>query len=211
MFAIVLATLGELCSTRHVMQDGLLLGLFAAGAAGSIMHCGPMCGAFVLGQVSERMARLPIARLCEFQRIRGGLLLPYHLGRLSSYAGLGALAGGSGALFRHAGWLRHALTVLLMIAALLFLLHAVGDTLRIDMKLGVDMKLATIPRGWGRLIGRHYLRRDLLHRSGAVGTPAPLLHAAGGVALLDRDAGHRSLYCFDVGGRHHGRPDVARL
>ncbi|HYZ20828.1 MAG TPA: sulfite exporter TauE/SafE family protein [Rhodopila sp.] len=154
MFAIVLATLGELCSTRHVMQDGLLLGLFAAGAAGSIMHCGPMCGAFVLGQVSERMARLPIARLCEFQQIRGGLLLPYHLGRLSSYAGLGALAGGSGALFRHAGWLRHALTVLLMIAALLFLLHAVGDTLRIDMKLGVDMKLATIPRSWGRLIGR---------------------------------------------------------
>ena len=57
------------------------------------MHCVPMCGGFVLGQVADRMARLPAARLCEWQRIGRGALLPYHLGRLTTYAGLGALGG----------------------------------------------------------------------------------------------------------------------
>ncbi len=84
--------LGSLCTRDTALQGGLLLGLFAAGAAGSVVHCGPMCGVFVLGQVSERMARLPSGQLCERQRIGNGLLLPYHLGRLTTYAGLGALA-----------------------------------------------------------------------------------------------------------------------
>ena len=36
-----------------------LPGLLLAGLAGGAMHCGPMCGGFVLGQVSDRLARLP--------------------------------------------------------------------------------------------------------------------------------------------------------
>lgn len=71
-------------------------GLFIAGLAGGPVHCGPMCGGFVLGQVSDRMARLPAARLCEAARLRGALLLPYHAGRITTYALLGALAGGIG-------------------------------------------------------------------------------------------------------------------
>ena len=35
-------------------SGGLLLGLFLAGLAGSTMHCAPMCGGFVLGQVADR-------------------------------------------------------------------------------------------------------------------------------------------------------------
>ena len=35
---------------------GLLVGLLVAGAAGSTMHCVPMCGGFVLGQVADGMA-----------------------------------------------------------------------------------------------------------------------------------------------------------
>ena len=91
----------SLCTRDTALQGGLLFGLFAAGAAGSVVHCGPMCGVFVLGQMSERMARLPPERLCERQRISNGLLLPYHLGRLTTYAGLGALAAGSAAVFGH--------------------------------------------------------------------------------------------------------------
>ena len=75
---------------------GLLPGLLLAGMAGSAMHCVPMCGPFVLGQVADRMARVPAVRLCEFQRIGGGLLLPYHLGRITTYAGLGAVVAAMG-------------------------------------------------------------------------------------------------------------------
>ena len=116
----------SLCTRDTALQGGLLLGLFAAGAAGSVVHCGPMCGVFVLGQVSERMARLPSGRLCERQRISSGLLLPYHLGRLTTYAGLGALAAGSAAVFGHFRWFGDLSAVLLTIAALLFLTQALG-------------------------------------------------------------------------------------
>jgi sulfite exporter TauE/SafE len=139
--------LGGLCTTETTFEGGMLLGLFAAGAAGSIVHCGPMCGVFVLGQMSERMARLPPERMCERQRIGNGLLLPYHLGRLTTYAGLGALAAGSAAVFGRLAWVGSLSAVLLTIAALLFLTHAVG---RVLPAFG---KMDRAPRFWGRLIG----------------------------------------------------------
>ncbi len=132
--------LGALCSSAATLRGGLLLGLFAAGAAGSIVHCGPMCGAFVLGQMSERMARLPPARLCERQRIGNGMLLPYHLGRLTTYAGLGAASATALAQFT---WFTRLSAALLMVAAVLFLTHAIG-------RLG---KSDNTPRVWGRAIG----------------------------------------------------------
>jgi hypothetical protein len=139
--------LGALCTPDTALRGGLLLGLFVAGAAGSVVHCGPMCGVFVLGQMSERMARLPPERLCERQRISNGLLLPYHLGRLTTYAGLGTLAAGSAALFGRVAWFGSLSAVLLVIAAMLFLTHALG---RILPSGGWPDRA---PRFWGRLIG----------------------------------------------------------
>jgi sulfite exporter TauE/SafE len=139
--------LGSLCTHDTALQGGLLLGLFAAGAAGSVVHCGPMCGVFVLGQVSERMAHLPSGRLCERQRIGSGLLLPYHLGRLTTYAGLGALAASSAAVFGHLVWFGGLSAVLLTIAALMFLTQALGRFVP-----AMD-ELTRLPRFWGRLIG----------------------------------------------------------
>jgi uncharacterized protein len=137
--------LGALCTSATALRGSLLLGLFVAGAAGSVVHCGPMCGAFVLGQMSERMARLPPERLCEWQRIGNGMLLPYHLGRLTTYAGLGAVSATALAQFT---WFTHLSAVLLAIAALLFLSHAIG-------RLG---KIDRAPPVWGRLIGTVTLR-----------------------------------------------------
>ncbi len=75
---------------------GLLVSMFLAGLTGSALHCGPMCGPFVLGQVGENLARIPAARLCGLTRLRGALLAPYHAGRLLTYAGLGASAASFG-------------------------------------------------------------------------------------------------------------------
>src|SRR3954468_3521952 len=87
-------------------RGGLLTGLFAAGLAGSLLHCAPMCGGFVLGQVADRMARLPACRMCERRRLSAAALLPYHLGRLTTYGLLGALAAGSAGVLVRAPWLR---------------------------------------------------------------------------------------------------------
>lgn len=101
---------------------GLLLGMFLAGLAGGPLHCGPMCGPFVLGQTADRLARLPAGGMCERARLRAGLLLPYHAGRAITYAGLGGLAGGLAAAPGQ-GWLT---ALLLLLGAMLLLGQALA-------------------------------------------------------------------------------------
>jgi sulfite exporter TauE/SafE len=109
----------EICGALP-LTGGLFLGLFVAGAAGSTMHCLPMCGGFVFGQVADGMAQMPAARFCQWRRITNGALLPYHLGRLTTYAGLGAIAGlGTGRL----PWSGAISAALLLLGAVLFALH----------------------------------------------------------------------------------------
>jgi hypothetical protein len=122
----VLALWGALCRVDVTAQAGWALAgaLFAGGAAGSPLHCVPMCGGFVLGQVADRMARLPAIRLCEWRRVSGAALVPYHLGRLTTYAALGALAGLGGGVLTQLPGLGRLSGMLLLGAAVLFLGHA---------------------------------------------------------------------------------------
>src|SRR3990170_584399 len=107
---------------RRMVQDAALLGaLFAAGLVGGIGHCAGMCGPFVLAQAEARLAAVPAARLGELHRVAGAALLPYHLGRLTTYAGLGgaaALLAGQATELTGPRWLSAAL---LLAAALFFL------------------------------------------------------------------------------------------
>jgi sulfite exporter TauE/SafE len=137
--------LAALCSADVTIRGGLLAGLFLAGAAGGVVHCAPMCGGFVLGQVSDRMARLNSLQMCESARIRNGLLVPYHLGRITTYAALGAVAAGSASVLRGAGWFTAVSAGLLLAAAGLFLYRALGRT-------GGGFDRA--PAWWSRIIGR---------------------------------------------------------
>lgn len=130
-----------LCTSNAAFRGGLLFGLFAAGAAGSVVHCGPMCGAFVLGRVTERMAGTPIKRLCEWQRARNGLLVPYHLGRLTTYAALGAVAA---LMLGSAPWFDIFSALMLTVAAMVFLGQALGHL----MPMGDPMS-----RFLGKIIG----------------------------------------------------------
>lgn len=146
-----LAYLASLCSPGGLGAASgvaLLGGLLLAGLTGSLMHCVPMCGPFVLGQAADRMARIPAAGMCEMHRLRGALLLPYHAGRLTTYMALGAAAGGLGG-----GALpRHAVGVLLVLAACLFLAH--GLRLLWPASARLLPRLDTAPPGWaGRVRG----------------------------------------------------------
>ena len=105
-----------------MVQDAALLGaLFAAGLVGGIGHCAGMCGPFVLAQAEARLAAVPAARLGELHRVAGAALLPYHLGRLTTYAGLGTAAALLAGLATQIPGLRWLSAALLLAAAVFFL------------------------------------------------------------------------------------------
>ena len=82
------------CGHLVAGHGGLLASLFLAGLAVSASHCAGMCGPFVLAQVGTRLAAMPLQRATLLTRLSGMALLPYHLGRATTYTALGAVAGG---------------------------------------------------------------------------------------------------------------------
>ena len=106
--------------------------MLLAGLAGSLIHCTGMCGPFVLGQVIADTDRPAGAAYGEWHRLAGAALAPYHLGRLTTYVLLGAIAGEATGLFASTaafGWLSGTL---LVAAALLLITQALGVSLGID-------------------------------------------------------------------------------
>ena len=119
----LLTLLYDLCGPDQAARGlWVIPSMLLAGLAGSVVHCVGMCGPFVLGQAADGMARLPAGRMCEAARLRSGLLLPYHAGRIATYAALGAAVGALGSLalpaFLPAG--------LLALAGVLFLVLGLG-------------------------------------------------------------------------------------
>ncbi len=109
------------CQVAVDGQRGLLASLFTAGLAGGVSHCTGMCGPFVLSQVAARLEGTPASRMTEWHRLAGAALLPYHLGRATTYAGLGAVAAAvAGSLVQRQGL--HWLSAGLLLFAALFML-----------------------------------------------------------------------------------------
>lgn len=74
------------CLSNIAPGQGLFLSLLAGGLTGSLTHCTGMCGPLVLGQIGALPDGAPPA---------ARLLLPYHLGRITTYMGLAALFAGA--------------------------------------------------------------------------------------------------------------------
>ncbi len=114
-----------LAHCHRVIEDhgGLMISLFMAGLVGGWSHCAGMCGPFVLTQVTARLERVPARAMSELHRLTGAAVLPYHLGRATTYAGLGvavALVGQGLAALPGMRWVSAGL---LGVAALFFLAY----------------------------------------------------------------------------------------
>lgn len=117
------------CAVVIDRDGGLLLALLTAGLVGGTTHCAGMCGPFVLAQVSARLERVPLSAMSEFRRLTGAAVLPYHAGRATTYALIGAL---SASVAGHVGalpGLRWLSVALLALAALFFLGYAARGVL----------------------------------------------------------------------------------
>lgn len=68
------------CISDFTASHGLPVSLFLAGLMGGFTHCAGMCAPFVLAQSSDQKLGL--------KRLGSSLLIPYHLGRLTTYVAL---------------------------------------------------------------------------------------------------------------------------
>ena len=112
----------EICRLAAHDRPSALTGLFLTGLAGSLIHCSGMCGPFVISQIGARLEALPAGHLSEWRRLSGAALIPYHLGRATTYSLLGAIAASAvGHLAGGGAWLQGASTLLLGMAALILI------------------------------------------------------------------------------------------
>lgn len=137
------------CRVAIEDNQGLLATLFLAGLVGSATHCVGMCGPFVLAQTVARLESLGAKQMREFHRLAGAALVPYHLGRTTTYMGLGAGAAGLAAGLVDLTGLRQLSALLLAVAAVFFLGYGL-------QRLGVALPfLAKGGEGWWqRTVGR---------------------------------------------------------
>ncbi len=119
---------GVSAAAAWVAPEGLALIvlLFLTGLWGGLTHCAGMCGPFVLTQIDQRLESIGIHEFGRWSRLRGAALVPYHLGRMTTYAALGAAAGSVGALFVATTNFRWILAVFLLVAAGIFAAQAFG-------------------------------------------------------------------------------------
>ena len=68
----------------------LFLTLFNLGFFGGFLHCSSMCSPFVIHQVSSRLSSQNIESYKGFTKLKNIALLPYHLGRITTYSFIGA-------------------------------------------------------------------------------------------------------------------------
>ncbi|MFD2232745.1 sulfite exporter TauE/SafE family protein [Phaeospirillum tilakii] len=171
--------------------SGIVFALFAAGLIGSLAHCSLMCGPLVLAQVMARLGAIPAGPGGELRRLAGAALLPYHAGRLLTYAGLGALAAAGAGLLRDLPAARYVGAGLLALAALLLALQALP-------RAGVaGFAVIGFGGGWARRLGPLLAaptgRRGLLLGLALGLLPCGLVYAALAAAAATGDPGRGAL------------------
>lgn len=137
---------------------GLPAALFLVGLVGGFTHCTGMCGPFVLSQIAGDAERMVRPGIGEWRRLRGAALMPYHLGRMTTYSALGALAGAFGGLAVGLSGYRWLFAAFLAAAAVLFLMQGLSGFARwLGNPFGgaltgplarITRPLLDTPRGW---------------------------------------------------------------
>ena len=123
----------------------LLAAMLLAGLVGGGTHCIAMCGPFVLAQTTARLESVPASQMSEFHRLAGAALVPYHLGRATTYIALGAMAGAVGQTIRAMPGLDWIAAGWLFFAAAMFLAYALFGS-------GLFRGAAVKEGRWGRML-----------------------------------------------------------
>ncbi len=145
---VTLENMSDLSICRHeiLMQGGFLTSLFMAGVVGSVTHCTGMCGPFVMSFAPQATMG---AKQTTLARLSNQLLLPYHLGRVTTYVMLGMMAAifssGAAELSRSSIVANTLPAVLLALGGVLFFLQFLGIS-------GLKMNMPSLPRAMQKMI-----------------------------------------------------------
>ena len=143
----------------------LIWAIFLASVLGSF-HCAGMCGAFLAIAIGE-----PKSSWRRQTALQGA----YHLGRLISYAALGAAAGAAGSLLNIAGALGGIRPIAITLAGAAMVLFGIVTILR---SAGVAIGRFHLPSAWTRLMQRGHraaMDRPPIARSLSIGLLTTLL------------------------------------
>ena len=99
----------------------ILIYLISLGLFGGLSHCGFMCGPFVLMQINNNLKNIQIENVTYLQKLRGLALLPYHLGRITTYSFLGLISSLIGQNIRNNLNFKWVSAAFLLVAALVIL------------------------------------------------------------------------------------------
>ncbi len=122
------------------MNHSLLLSLFSLGFFGGFSHCVGMCGPFVLTQVENRLQKISLEKFSNFVRLRNLALLPYHLGRVTTYSFVGFFCSFLNKNLQDFSDFKILSGILLLLAALLFL-NILFDKKYINFKILFQPKI----------------------------------------------------------------------
>jgi len=162
--------------------DGDLLAhaiaLLLMGLAGSFTHCVAMCGPFVMAQMTASLDAAFGRGYGVMHRLRGAALIPYHLGRMTTYTALGAGSAGVIEFVGNVAGFRALAAIMLVIAALAMIAQAVGRSIPLLDRLFAGQAPMFMPR-----LARGLLERPTGWRGYALGValgflPCGLLYAA---------------------------------
>ncbi len=135
------------CQVAISNNGSIIFSLFLGGLLGSATHCVGMCGPFVVAQVGSKEGTEKGGLL---KRLQGSALLPYHLGRITTYVLLGIVGARLSQFLVGTPVQRGVAFTLLSAAGLLFLVNAVPSLKRL-VKTSSGLKFNEY---FGQFIGR---------------------------------------------------------
>ena len=102
-------------------QYYILISLFSLGFFGSFSHCVGMCGPFVIAQTSNNLTKIKLTDYNFMQRLKNSALLPYHLGRITTYSLIALISKFITKSFDETRFFEILSAIFLIIASLFFL------------------------------------------------------------------------------------------
>lgn len=122
----------------------IILTLMSLGFFGGFSHCIGMCGPFVLSQVSSNLKNISLNNYSTFQKLRGMALMPYHLGRITTYSFIGFFCSAITTNLKDIVNFNRLSGFLLLIASLFFLQKFFEDKLfvrKINLEQRINFKI----------------------------------------------------------------------